>query len=103
MNHAAWILGLVTLFAASGCGRPEPAAPEMPGSESAAKAPAVAPTPPPVPSSAFITTSGMRFMDTEGREILLRGANIVEWMPSVLDDTLPARLGYRRPASRAST
>jgi endoglycosylceramidase len=34
-----------------------------------------------VPPSAFITTSGMRFIDTEGREILLRGVNIVDKSP----------------------
>jgi endoglycosylceramidase len=75
------VLGLVALLAGSGCGRPELAALETPGPEPAAKALTAAPDPQPVPPSAFITTSGMRFIDTEGREILLRGVNIVDKSP----------------------
>lgn len=99
MKHAVLVLGLVAVLMIAGCGGeekapPEPAAPVTPP-ETPAPAPPAAPVPepapapearavpalPPVDPGTFITTSGLQFIDTEGRELLLTGVNIVDKSP----------------------
>ncbi len=96
MKHAGWLMIAVIAMTVFGCGREEPAAPApeavVAPPESAAPAPEAKVEPaepalPPVDPSRFITTSGMRFIDTEGREILFTGVNIVEKSPECDDLT----------------
>jgi len=90
-----WMLaGILTVV---GCGGepqapPEPLAPGAPAEPSVSQAPSsplpepvpetrAVPAWPPVDATRFITASGRRFIDTEGREILLHGVNVVDKSP----------------------
>jgi len=88
------LAGILTVV---GCGGepqapPEPLAPGAPAEPSVSQAPSsplpepvpetrAVPAWPPVDATRFITASGRRFIDTEGREILLHGVNVVDKSP----------------------
>lgn len=74
MKKEILALSLVALMAVVGCGGGEEEAPSAPEAK-------VEPGLPPVDATKFITTSGLEFIDTEGREILLTGVNVVDKSP----------------------
>ncbi len=97
MRHSIFAWMLVGIVALSGCSGEKPITPEPPETlapaEPSEQQMPVSPPPepesqthavppwPPVDAGRFITASGQRFIDTEGREILLHGVNVVDKSP----------------------
>jgi len=91
MRTPALVLSLAAALTIFGCGgeketRPQPPAPEAPAvrapvPEAPAPEAKAGPALPPVDATKFVTTLGTRFIDTEGRELLLHGVNIVDKSP----------------------
>lgn len=74
MRGIVMAIAILALAAALGCGKEtEPA---QTAQETVSRGPA------PVDASRFVTTSGLRFIDTEGREVLLTGVNVVDKSPA---------------------